>query len=108
MDEPEVKIVDVFICKLRRKLTAATGEHYIETFWAAAMFCAILKSANRQPSNCLTLRSRRDHERLRCQSPPWAADHTIGHRPEIINHRHEYFNSVIERSACGHSEISSC
>ena len=34
MDEPELKIVDVFICKLRKKLIAATdGENYIETVW---------------------------------------------------------------------------
>jgi two-component system, cell cycle response regulator CtrA len=34
MDEPEVKIIDVFICKLRKKLVAATaGENYIETVW---------------------------------------------------------------------------
>lgn len=34
MDEPELKIIDVFICKLRKKLTAAMdGEHHIETIW---------------------------------------------------------------------------
>ena len=34
MDEPELKIIDVFICKLRKKLARATGgEHYIETVW---------------------------------------------------------------------------
>ncbi len=34
MDEPELKIIDVFICKLRKKLAAATGgAHYIETVW---------------------------------------------------------------------------
>ena len=34
MDEPEVKIIDVFICKLRKKLSVATGgESYIETVW---------------------------------------------------------------------------
>lgn len=34
MDEPELKIIDVFICKLRKKLTNATdGENYIETVW---------------------------------------------------------------------------
>jgi len=33
-DEPQVKIVDVFICKLRKKLTAATdGINVIETVW---------------------------------------------------------------------------
>jgi len=34
MDEPELKIIDVFICKLRKKLSQATGgETYIETVW---------------------------------------------------------------------------
>ncbi len=34
MDEPELKIIDVFICKLRKKLAASTdGKHYIETVW---------------------------------------------------------------------------
>ena len=34
MDEPELKIIDVFICKLRKKLSQATGgENYIETVW---------------------------------------------------------------------------
>ena len=34
MDEPELKIIDVFICKLRKKLAAATGgDSNIETVW---------------------------------------------------------------------------
>jgi len=34
MDEPELKIIDVFICKLRKKLAQATGgTNYIETVW---------------------------------------------------------------------------
>ena len=34
MDEPELKIIDVFICKLRKKLAEATGgQNYIETVW---------------------------------------------------------------------------
>ncbi len=34
MDEPELKIIDVFICKLRKKLANATGgENYIDTVW---------------------------------------------------------------------------
>ena len=32
--EPELKIIDVFVCKLRKKLAAATGgENYIDTTW---------------------------------------------------------------------------
>ncbi|MPY74121.1 MAG: response regulator [Alphaproteobacteria bacterium] len=34
MDEPELKIIDVFVCKLRKKLSmACSGENYIETVW---------------------------------------------------------------------------
>ena len=34
LDEPELKIIDVFVCKLRKKLSGATGgENYIETVW---------------------------------------------------------------------------
>jgi len=34
MDEPELKIIDVFVCKLRKKLSQASeGELYIETVW---------------------------------------------------------------------------
>jgi two-component system cell cycle response regulator CtrA len=34
MDEPEIKIIDVFICKLRKKLAnASNGKDYIETIW---------------------------------------------------------------------------
>jgi len=34
MDEPELKIIDVFICKLRKKLSQSTGgDNYIETVW---------------------------------------------------------------------------
>ena len=32
MDEPELKIIDVFVCKLRKKLSEAMeGENYIHT-----------------------------------------------------------------------------
>ncbi len=36
MDEPDMKIVDVFVCKLRAKIAKATGgEHYIGTAWGS-------------------------------------------------------------------------
>ena len=45
MDEPELKIIDVFICKLRKKLAEATGgEHYIETVWGRG---SVLKDPER-------------------------------------------------------------
>jgi DNA-binding winged helix-turn-helix (wHTH) protein len=34
VDEPKLKIIDVFVCKLRKKLAHAIGgHHYIETVW---------------------------------------------------------------------------
>jgi two-component system, cell cycle response regulator CtrA len=34
MDEPQQKIIDVFICKLRKKLAnASNGKDYFETLW---------------------------------------------------------------------------
>ena len=34
LEEPEIKIIDVFICKLRKKLSeASNGKNYIETVW---------------------------------------------------------------------------
>ncbi len=47
MDEPELKIIDVFICKLRKKLSAATeGENYIETVWGRGY---VLRDPQEQP-----------------------------------------------------------
>jgi len=46
MDEPELKIIDVFICKLRKKLAAASqGEHYIETVWGRGY---VLREPNKE------------------------------------------------------------
>ena len=34
LDEPDAKIIDVFICKIRKKLiNASGGQDYIETIW---------------------------------------------------------------------------
>ena len=33
MDEPEVKIIDVFVCKLRKKLARAGADGIIGTIW---------------------------------------------------------------------------
>lgn len=46
MDEPELKIIDVFICKLRKKLAAsAHGKHHIETVWGRGY---VLRDPNEQ------------------------------------------------------------
>ena len=49
MNEPQLKIIDVFLCKLRKKLAQATGgNHYIETVWAAAP-CFATRRQRRAP-----------------------------------------------------------
>ena len=46
IDEPELKIIDVFICKLRKKLEKASGgKNYIETVWGRGY---ILKDPDEQ------------------------------------------------------------
>jgi two-component system cell cycle response regulator CtrA len=48
MDEPCLKIIDVFLCKLRKKLAAASnGRNYIETIWGRGY---VLKDPIEQPS----------------------------------------------------------
>ena len=39
-DEPEMKIIDVFICKLRRKLNEAGAPGIIETIWGRGYMIA--------------------------------------------------------------------
>jgi two-component system cell cycle response regulator CtrA len=55
MDEPVGKIIDVFMCKLRKKLAnASDGKDYIETSWGRGYFL-------REPS---------DHESRACSKHP--------------------------------------
>jgi two-component system cell cycle response regulator CtrA len=47
MDEPEAKIIDVFVCKLRKKLANASGgTNYIETVWGRGY---VLREAIQEP-----------------------------------------------------------
>jgi two-component system cell cycle response regulator CtrA len=47
MDEPELKIIDVFICKLRKKIARLNGGvHYIETVWGRGY---VLKDPDARP-----------------------------------------------------------
>ncbi len=64
MDEPEQKIIDVFICKLRKKIAALTGEHHnIETVWGRGYM----------------LRDGQDsHAQLNEERAPWGADALAG------------------------------
>lgn len=51
IDEPELKIIDVFICKLRKKLMEASGgENYIKTLWGRGY---ILKDPSEQREDVL-------------------------------------------------------
>jgi len=56
VDEPELKIIDVFVCNLRKKLAQATGgKHYIETVWGRGHVLRGL--APRSATRLLTARS---------------------------------------------------
>jgi two-component system, cell cycle response regulator CtrA len=51
MDEPGLKIIDVFICKLRKKLAnASNGNDYIETLWGRGYTLRKPIELERQPS----------------------------------------------------------
>ncbi len=55
MKEPGLKIIDVFVCKLRKKLAQATGgKHYIETVWGRGY-------ALRDPAGIETTRGEPNH-----------------------------------------------
>lgn len=50
MDEPELKIIDGFICKLRKKLSDAKGgERHIEAVWGAYMSCVTPNRGSSRP-----------------------------------------------------------
>ena len=52
IDEPELKIIDVFVCKLRKKLSdASQGENYIETVWGRGY---VLKEPDAVPTSDIT------------------------------------------------------
>jgi len=51
MDEPDIQIIDVFICKLRKKLAGAlNGRNYIETQWGRGYLLREPLEANAQIS----------------------------------------------------------
>ena len=76
MDEPELKIIDVFICKLRKKLAnASNGKNYIETVWARGL---VLREPVAFGKCCVNGRRLVQHERARhglvsTTRPPQAA-----------------------------------
>lgn len=49
LDEPELKIIDVFVCKMRKKIfEASAGINYVETIWGRGYS---LKNPNEIPEN---------------------------------------------------------
>ena len=58
MDEPELKIIDVFICELRKKLAnASQGKNYIETVWGRGyVLREPAESEGRQPARAGRMR----------------------------------------------------
>ena len=75
MDEPELKIIDVFICKLRKKLAnAAGGEQTISKPSGAVAMCCASRKANSQKAPDIT-----GHFRRRC----FAIPHNAG-TPRLI------------------------
>jgi two-component system cell cycle response regulator CtrA len=50
MDEPDPKIVDVFICRLRKKLSdLSDGDNYIETVWGRGYMLREPEADNETP-----------------------------------------------------------
>jgi two-component system, cell cycle response regulator CtrA len=61
LHEPELKIIDVFVCKLRKKLAQATGgKHYIETVWGRGY---VLREPAAMPAATLVVAQRDDEGR---------------------------------------------
>jgi DNA-binding winged helix-turn-helix (wHTH) protein len=78
--EPGLKIIDVFVCKLRKKLAQATGgNHYIETVWGRGYILrdgavtAGPQAATADPKHSDDMRFQRSHQPTRDPAP-----HTAG------------------------------
>jgi two-component system cell cycle response regulator CtrA len=91
MDEPDMKIIDVFICKLRKKLaSAASGKDYIETVRGRGYVLRELSEGQVQISGRqISSRSARERELSRATPPAsritayetdvgWIDDHAAG------------------------------
>ena len=65
IDEPEMKIIDVFMCKLRKKLANASGgKNYIETVWGSRLRLAAPQGRRSgSGSGCLGFAALRPHKR---------------------------------------------
>ena len=52
MDEPELKIIDVFICKLRKKLAEATGGDELHRNRLGPWLCAARSGGGQRAEAC--------------------------------------------------------
>ena len=66
MEEPELKIIDVFVCNLRKKLSQATGgHHYIETVWGRGYVLRDSASTSGKPQPISTGKMPRRRRRIK-------------------------------------------
>jgi len=68
MDEPEVRIVDVFVCKLRKKLAEAGAADTIATVWGRGYTVRDRERAESENEAGLLLRGRDRDEKLKAVS----------------------------------------
>jgi two-component system cell cycle response regulator CtrA len=60
IDEPEIKIIDVFVCKLRKKIQDMTGgDNYIETLWGRGYAIRDPKENGLDDSDSIELNSKK-------------------------------------------------
>ncbi len=79
-DEPELKIIDVFMCKLRKKIaTASFGQNYVETVWGRGYVLRPPGAVELKPHGALTSATAANdflgkiadrHDRLTGANPP--------------------------------------
>ena len=78
MDEPELKIIDVFICKLRKKLAAATeGDNYIETVWGRGYVLRDPRMANEIVAGRVSAVSTEHSKRAPLAAPFFISDRAV-------------------------------
>ena len=81
IDEPELKIIDVFVCKLRKKLAEAMdGENYIETVWGRGYVLRDPSQCNQEDNVSLNTFSPRTKDSSGASSESKPLPHHIKHQ----------------------------
>ena len=79
MDEPEIKIIDVFVCKIRSKLAKAGVRNLIQTEWGRGYVVRdISRDDDRTPEPCIPLPHRSGAARTRDCLSNWLSRHIRG------------------------------